>query len=508
MISAANLGFTYLGASAPAISGIDLTITPGDFIYLTGPSGCGKSTLVNLIAGILSDPDDGVMTGTLDVGSESHPGLVIQNVDAQFFNLRVWEEIRYGPENMGLDPVSIELNVERAVSIMGIGELLDRETSSLSMGERQLVAIASILSMDLEVVLLDEPTANLDYRHSCRLYDALSRICRERETAVILADHRNDGLGDTVKRTLVLDHGRILAEGDGGLLTNAGLLKSMGVRMAKRMNRNILHGRRSGSLPSSPGLEIRDLRYSKGDREILRGVNLKVDRGEVAGLLGEPGSGKTTLGLLAAGILRKRSGEISVMGLSPEKALSAGSVGMVLQNPKHQLFCDTVEEEISYAPRNFGRYDEEYTDFLSGAMGLDGLMRRSVHSLSGGQSQRLAIASGLSARPGLVILDEPTSGQDWGNLEILGRVFDRLRADGTAVLVITHDWRLANRFFDTCHFLENGSLISRERYIDTMLSSETGAENRTVQKMSGDRPAVPVMPQKGPRGIESGEHES
>lgn len=488
MISASCLGFTYAGAASPAVSGIDLSIGRGDFLYLTGPSGCGKSTLLNLMAGILSDPDDGVMTGTIHTSQKDPPGLVIQNVDAQFFNLRVWEELRYGPENMGLDPETIERNVFGVVCDLGIEGLLGRETSSLSMGERQLVAIASVLAMNPGVVLLDEPTANLDYRHSRRLYGALANACNRLGATVVLADHRNDGLGDLVTRTVILDRGRVAADGGPELLVDSRLMKSLGIRIAKQMNRNVLHGLGTGLGPGADdaaALDIRNLNFARGGREILKGVSIRVGRGEIAGLLGEPGSGKTTLGLIAAGILKPGSGEASVMGLSPDRALASGEVGMVLQNPKHQLFCDTVEEEIEYAPRNFDRLDPGFIEYLTDSMGLAELKSRSVHTLSGGQSQRLAIASGLSARPGLIILDEPTSGQDWANLEILGRVFDRLRASGTGALVMTHDWRLANRFFDTCHFLEKGVTVSRERYLDSMLSGESDPHD------PGSRPAAP-----------------
>ncbi len=471
ILEAKNLTFSYRNSGIESLKLLNLEIKKGEFVFITGKSGCGKSSFLNLISGVTELGVAGDFTGELIIDENELISLVVQNIDAQFFNLTVREELMFGPENLGIAEEIIEERVKFVSEFLDINHLLDREPTSLSMGEKQICAIASVLTMKPSILCLDEPTANLDYRSTIRLYRLLTRLNKEEGLTIILADHRNDGLAEHIHRVVILENGNKIIDSDNKILKERAKLKKLGIRASKDINADILKEKINEEEDGKEILlDVIDLNYSKNKKKLLSDINFKIKKGEIISFLGEMGAGKSTLANILSGLVKADSGTIKICGEKPAIALKKGLMSLILQNPKHQLFCDTVDEEISFAPHNFDKYDEEYINELISILELENYRKSSVHSLSGGQSQRLAIGSAISISPELIILDEPTSGQDWQNLEKLMGILEKLKVLGKSSIIITHDWRLANYFTERFVFLQQGKTVSRETYVESMMN--------------------------------------
>ena len=456
MIRFHDVTYTYPFQKTPAVRNLSLSVRPGEVMLVTGASGCGKSTLIRLANGLCPHFFQGELSGEIRLnGVASHGrslqeiardvGTVFQDPELQFFALNVDDEIAFSHEWRGRAPHEIEKIVKETGERLGISHVLDSAIHDLSEGQKQKVAIGSILSLSPSIVVLDEPSANLDPEST----EELARLIAELKAAgiaVLVVDHRLYWLEGVADHVVVMAGGAIVEEGPFSILGDADLRTRHGLRSPCVEDvRDTLP-----PLPEEGRIRIRDLHfgYEKGT-ELYHGAEFSLPRG-VTGIIGDNGAGKTTLARLLTGLTKMDSGTLSVDGnlLKPKEILKHS--GIILQNTDHQLHMNTVLQEVSMACGLESARKAKTDDLLKflSRFGLEHLADRHPQSLSGGEKQRLVIACGLIRNPDIFILDEPTSGLDGRNMERIAEMIRTAAEEGTSVLVITHDLELLARVCD------------------------------------------------------------
>jgi energy-coupling factor transport system ATP-binding protein len=427
-----------------------------------------------------------------------HAGLAFQNPDAQFFNQTVEAELAYGLESLGLMPAEIEHRMAWATDVVGLGRLLKRHPHSLSGGEKQRVVLGAILALKPRLVLLDEPFTHLDPEAAEQLR-ALLRAIRSESIGLVIVEHRLHEVAAEVDRLVILDHGKIISDGPPReVLTqdvsNYGLNLPPMVRLFKeqgwpetpltveealrfvkqerrekswvevhRLKSSHAESRVPAQHPSRSALEVDSIRFSYNGDPVLDGVSLQLHRGECVALVGRNGGGKTTLIKNFNGLLKPREGRVTLQGKDTRKTPLtelARHVGYAWQNPNDQLFQVNVREEVLAGPRALGAYDEQWCDRLFQRFGLKGLLDRSPFRLSEGEKKRVAFATALASRPEIVVLDEPTAGQDEPFRRELVNLIGELRAEGRTVVLVTHDLEFAAEHADRWVTLAEGRIIA------------------------------------------------
>lgn len=443
-----------------ALRDVTFSIAPGAFVLIGGPSGSGKSTLAHTLMGLLSQEEDQTrarVTGEVSVAGLSptshsvarlatRAGLVFQNPATQLFNGTVRDEVAFGPRNLGLSGGEIKKRVAYALEAAGCAHLRGRAVRRLSGGEQQRVAIAASLAMRPSILILDEPAANLDSAGAWDIVEALARLQRQHGVTIVVIEHRLEPFLAHADRLLWLDEGRIVADGP---------------------PEQILPQVQSALPPASPFRPPTDEplvsldRVTAGynGRAVLQNCSLTVRQGEFAALVGPNGAGKSTLARVLAGLLRPRQGR--VIWHKPKHTQSPCPVGLLQQNPLHQLVCDTVEKDIRFGPRNFGTEQSEDVENALARIGLQDLRYRSTQALSVGEQQRAALAATLILHPRLLILDEPTIGQDRRNLNQMMNFSSELNQQGQTILLITHDQYLVERYAMQVWALDEGNVRTR-----------------------------------------------
>jgi len=428
---------------APALFDVADRIEPGEVVVITGPSGCGKTTLARTIAGFIPSLMSAQVEGDVLVGGLSslradparlaeRVGLVQQDPDAQICTLRVRQEVAFGPENLCLPVHEVDRRVDEALAIAGIEHLVERETTTLSGGEKQRLAIASILAMKPDVLLLDEPTANLDPRGAKRIFDTLARL-REREgRTLVVIEHRLPPLLPLEPRVWVMDRGRIVLRRPTRRRED---LIELGLRSS-------WDRRRSGPTRSGESrVTLRRATFRYGSTTVLDRLTFSAFPGEIVGVIGPNGGGKTTLLRLLAGLESPQAGVVERSG-SPR-------VGMVFQHPHQQIFERTVRRELEIE----GPLDGAEQRAVLREARLVGLEDVPPLSLSLGEQRRLTVATALRAVPDLLLLDEPFIGQDRHNTAwMIGRIL-AARDCGVATVLVSHDVSLLAALSDRILFL-------------------------------------------------------
>jgi energy-coupling factor transport system ATP-binding protein len=460
-----GLTFRYRSAAAPSISDLNFVAAAGDLLLIAGGSGSGKSTLLRCLNGLIPRSYGGDLSGRITIDGQAPAGMglarlaqlvgtILQDPDRQIVTSYVERQVAFGPENLGWPRERIRAAVAATLERLRITHLHNRETGGLSGGERQKVALAGLLSMNPRILLLDEPLASLDPA-SAREALALFRELADDGRAVLLVEHRvEDALVARPERTLFLRDGRqafLGASQDFLALADPREVKlPADVALARlgagEQDYSSLVTRPT---PGDPLLELADIRFGYGDGpEILRGISLTLREGEVLAIMGPNGAGKSTLLRHGIGLLRPKSGQVRVAGQDARGstvAQLARTVGYVFQSPSHMLFAPTVRAELTFGPRNLG-IDAAAADAAVPAalaqVGLAGFEDRAPLSLSFGQQKRLGIAAVLSMRPRVLVLDEPTAGQDHGSTRALMHMIGGLEGLAATVL-ITHDVDLA-----------------------------------------------------------------
>jgi len=426
-----------------ALTDVDLSIGPGGFVLIGGPSGSGKSTLAHALLGLLHREEVPVpveIQGHIAVAGLSparhsvselatQVGLVFQNPSTQLFNAAVEDEVAFGPRNLGLPAEEVAERVTYGLEASGCTHLRGRSVRRLSGGEQQRVAIAASLSMRPEVLVLDEPTANLDQAGTQAVVQALVQLQREHGVTVVVIEHRLEPFLAHAERLVWMDGGRVVDDGPPG-------------EVLERTTERRPRGEAPRVSGGDPLVSVEGVTAGYNGRTVLSGCSLTLRQGQFVGLVGPNGAGKSTLARVLAGLLKPRGGRVNWH----RKRANRPRVGFVRQNPLHQLVCQSVEEEVRFGPRNIGmERDEDVMDVLARADLLH-LRGRPTQALSVGEQQRSVLAATLGLHPDLLVLDEPTIGQDRRHLRELMDLVDELNREGQTVLLITHDHQLVGEF--------------------------------------------------------------
>ncbi len=506
VVEVRGLYWRYRGSREPALRGVTLDVREGEFLAVTGPSGSGKTTLLLALIGIIPQRLPGEFSGSVRVlGHDTtrtdvyeiarDVGIVFEDPEIQFVMSTVEDEVALGLEPLGLDESELRERLHWALSLVGLDEtFLDRSPNQLSGGEKQRVAIASAIARKPKLLLLDEPTSDLDPVGKEEVVSAIRRLRDEFKTTVIMVEHEPELIEEFADRLVVIDNGRVVLEGAPSEVYELGaeakehaayppgyleLAKQLGVN-PPTLDR-LLAVAREGVLsvqplcdsvppPHAGGDAVVSLRdvwfsYTRG-RDVLRGVHLDLRSGELVALMGPNGSGKTTLSKVIAGLLKPSKGSVLVDGVEVSRYTRlelSSKVAYIYQNPQHQIFNQTVWEEVAFGWRIRGVPEEEYAERVREALdlfGLRGLEDEHPFFLSKGEKRRLAIASAYTLGPKVLIVDEPTTGQDRRLSEHLMSIFKSLARMGKTVLVVTHNVDLAFRYADRLVVMVSGRIVA------------------------------------------------
>ena len=461
-VRAREWGWRHAGRKNAALSGVDLDIAPGERVLVLGPSGSGKSTLMGGLAGLLGGAEEGEATGTLTVDgvapaqARGRVGLLMQDPEAQVVLARVGDDVAFGMENLGVPREEIWPRVEESLSAVGLDAPLDHSTTELSGGQKQRLALASILAMGPGLLLLDEPTANLDPSGIAEVRAAVEAVVERTGATMVVVEHRVDVWAALVDRVIVVADGRIAADGplDEVLAQQGDALRERGIWLpGDDIAAEV--GPAPEAAPASsedaPIARVTDLSigYDKAS-PVRSGIDLTLERGVSTCIVGANGAGKSTFALTLAGLLPPLEGTVEVetsdgTAGDPHEWSSKqllGRMSMVFQEPEYQFLASTVAEELAIGPRAAGMSEEEIAPLVEEhmeALGLTKLARANPMTLSGGEKRRLSVATALISAPELLILDEPTFGQDRGTWLGLVRLLRAALERGVTLVSITHD---------------------------------------------------------------------
>ena len=496
-----NLSFRYRDRSEKSIQEIDLTVAAGELLLVAGPSGCGKTTLVRCINGLIPRSYKGEVGGKITVlGRETadlslaqisqNVGTVLQDPERQILGTKVINEVAFGLENQGLSRPEIRERAGEALKKLNIEHLRDRETFSLSGGEKQKIALAGVLAMRPRILLLDEPLASLDPASALETLEMVRQLVDE-GMAVILVEHRvEDVLGIRPDRVLFMQAGRIAYLGLlNGLVEVADykaiklpveMVLPLAVKQPPPQELCILPGGavKPESGQTDPLVRFENVTFGYDqDTQVLHEVNLEIRRGDVIAVLGPNGAGKTTLVKHAIGLLKPKNGRVLVEGHDTRHlsvAQVANTLGYVFQSPSHMLFAPTVYEELAFGPGNLGHPKEQIDQEVKEALdivNLSGKEKEPPLSLSFGQQKRVSIAAILAMRSRILVMDEPTAGQDYQNYMSFMESILQL-PNFTAILFITHDIDLAVIFANRVLLVADGRLVADGKPQDVMADLE------------------------------------
>jgi energy-coupling factor transporter ATP-binding protein EcfA2 len=480
-----DLGFRYNSRHTPAIEDINLRLEPGQVVLLAGSSGCGKTTLMRCVNGLIPHTYHGFMQGEIELYGKSvkgmglsdiskHVGTLLQDPERQILGTYVINEVCFGLESQGMPREEMIPRAEKALERLHILHLRDKETHYTSGGEKQKVALAGVLAMEPSILLLDEPLASLDPASAREALLAFRELANE-GLSILLVEHRvEDVLRINPEKVIYMDNGRITYEGDvNGLLETADYTR---IKLPAQTVMRRAKGTPSKQcrlavppldLTSEPLVSFQDVnfRYKADSPDVLHGINLDVRAGEVIAILGHNGSGKTTTVKQALGLLKPTGGRVLLEGVETKKttvANAARTIGYVFQSPTQMLFAPTVREELAFGPENLGMSKEKVTENVDWAIEtvhLEQELPTPPLALSFGQQKRVSIASVLSMKSRILMMDEPTAGQDYWNYQSFMDTI--LQTPGfDAILFITHDLDLALTYANRIVVLYGGQVVA------------------------------------------------
>lgn len=501
-----DLSFTYPGGDKKALENIDLTINAGEFIVVCGESGCGKTTLLKMMKKELIPAGEkigdviynGVSLDELDGRTSAcEIGFVLQNPDSQAVTDKVWQELSFGLENLGMPTQMIRRRTGEMASYFGIGEWYHKKINELSGGQKQLLNLASIMAMSPKVLILDEPTSQLDPVAAADFILTLQKLNRELSLTIIIVEHRLEEVLPIADKVVVMENGKIIrcdkprevCTSLKGQRLMSGMPSSVRIHNALeaedicpltvKEGRLFLGNNYTNSIDSldiseytpSPvkTVECKNtwLRYERDLPDILRSVDLTVYENESFFILGANGAGKTTLLRAIAGVRKPYRGSIKIYG-KKIKEYSGGSlyrnmIALLPQNPQDVFLKSTVRDDFSEICKVMGYGKEQISLEIKKTvdeLGIVHLLERHPYDLSGGEQQKCALAKLLLLKPRILLLDEPTKGIDAYSKHTLSDILKRLKADGITIIAVTHDVEFAAENADRCALFFDGGIIS------------------------------------------------
>ena len=505
-----NFTFQYFAQAEPTLHDIDLTIYEGEKVLIVGPSGSGKSTLGHCINGLIPYSYKGKMQGTVTVGGldtqkaslfelSKKVGTVLQDSDGQFVGLTVGEDIAFSLENDCVPQEEMQKTVQQVADIVDMGQLLKSSPYELSGGQKQRVAFAGVMVGDVPALLFDEPLANLDPATGKTAIDLIDRIQKQYHKTVIIIEHRlEDVLYRHVDRIIVVSEGRIVADMTPDALIAAGLLPTLGIReplyatALKYAGVDITEDMAAGRLETlklplvkdrltawnaareevpaqeekPPILEVKNLRFRYNrKREILKDISFTVREGEMVSIVGTNGAGKSTLAKVICGFVTETEGEILFRGESLKGQTikeRSRKIGYVMQNPNQMICKSMIFDEVALGLRLRGVDEATVTEKVEQALKICGLYpfrKWPISALSFGQKKRVTIASILVMDPQILILDEPTAGQDYRHYTEIMEFLRSLNEQGVTIIMITHDMHLMLEYTPHAIVISDGQKI-------------------------------------------------
>lgn len=459
-----GLNSAYSEDSEKILNNLNLVVQSGEIISVLGSSGSGKSTLLFCLNGIIPKLIKGVKLGEVKIYGKnvnyfsvgdlsSDIQIMFQNPETQFFNFNVRDEISFGLENKGCDEVRIKQEIESVSKLLDISHLLNRSVEELSSGEKQLVILASLIAMRPKILVLDEPTANLDPIRTRKLNRILREINKKYQTTIIIAEHDLDFV-DMSQRILFMKDGQL--ENYNGELT-----------------KDYLPECKPKIFPETI-LKIKNLYYKYGKREILNDINIEINKGEILGIVGPNGSGKSTLAQNIIGLLKPMEGDIFFRGKSILKIpvnLIVKSIGYMFQNPDYTLFENTVLDEVKFGANNIGlneKETEKESQQILKEFDLMPFKDTDPDNLSVGQKRRVNIASLLLMKPEILILDEPDTGLDRINSVKLKEMLCLENAKGMTIIIVSHNLNLIKSLCNRIIFIDKGKIVEDNPYLELL----------------------------------------
>ena len=506
------LNFRYRAAADNALRDVNLHIEEGELVVVMGANEAGKSTLCFTLNGLIPHLVKGAFEGRVVVGGMdtrergvnelySHVGLVFQDFESQLFSTEVELEVAFAPENLGLPVEEIGRRIRRALELTGLQALSGRQPATLSGGQKQLLAIASILSLEPRVLCFDEPTTDLDPTNKRRIFNLTRQLFEKHKQTLIVVEHETEE-AVAADRIVLMREGQVVADGPAReILRRSHLLEDcrvmplqlaelfdklgahelpLSLEEAKRLwktsslqlkpeCRELLEEADSEKARSygPPVIEVDDVHFSyEGGIDALRGVSLQVREGEFVAILGQNGSGKTSLAKHLNGLLKPARGEVRIGG-SNTRSMSAAdlgrNVGYVFQNPDHQIFEERIVDEVLFGPKKLGIERERAQQQAREALETVGLWERRSEdpfTLTKGMRQKVAVASILATRPRAIVMDEPTTGLDYGELKQMMSLVKGLNEAGHTIVVITHCMWIAAQYAHRIILMKEGGIVA------------------------------------------------
>jgi len=481
-----NLSFRYRRREELAIQNINFELHPGQVMLIAGASGCGKTTLMRCINGLIPNTYNGEMSGDIRLFGKSVKemamveisqtvGTLLQDPERQILGSYVLNEVAFGLESLGISRGEIVPRVEKALNRLGILHLRDRETFGTSGGEKQKIALAGVLAMEPKILLLDEPLASLDPASAHEALDAF-RVLADEGYSVMVVEHRvEDVLAIHPEVVMYMDEGRV--EYFGGVDGLMQVVDYHRIKLPAQVVMDRARGQKQEKTFEAPvrpqvGNEAELVRfdnvrfqYHEDSREILKGMDFKINKGDVIAILGHNGSGKTTLMKHTLGLLKPTQGRVLLEGKNTRQisvAQSAHTVGYVFQSPTQMLFAPTVKEELAFGPKNLKMSEdviEKNIQWAIETVHLPDELQTPPLALSFGQQKRISIASVLAMRSRILLMDEPTAGQDyWNYTAFMDSILQMPGFD--AILFITHDVDLAVVYANRILLVYDGQLMA------------------------------------------------
>ena len=473
MIHIQNVSFTYEQADTPSLKNINLSVKTGECVLLCGKSGCGKTTLIRLLCGMLPDFYNGVFTGSVSVKGidpvtapmyeiAKAVGTVFQNPRTQFYTVNTTSEIAFGCENFGMEPKLIRDRVYETADALHINSLLDRNIFQLSGGEKQKIAFASIYAVNPDIYVLDEPSSNLD-NHAINELRSMLQFLKAHGKTIVIAEHRIRYLKELADRAVYMKEGQIEKEYTMQELDSMSIAERMetGIRPVSLVGFSSIIKEQSestGDIGGNASIQMKDVCFSytkyKGQPSLTISEAC-FPAGTVIAVTGNNGAGKSTLVSVVGGLLKNKKGTVKLNGNIQSAKERLFVSYMVMQEVNHQLFTDSVKEEIVLGVKN---PDEEALNAVLTKMDIERLKDRHPMMLSGGQKQRVAIAAAVFCKKKILIFDEPTSGLDFFHMMQTAELIKTLKADDTYIFVITHDYELIAAACDIAVEVKNGRI--------------------------------------------------